>query len=184
MSDPIQSAVQAFAFTNSVTRAGAVVCGVYFVFVMAAVWVGIALWRREQISWAVVVRVAVLAIVAFALSRVFARVIVDPRPYLVEHIRPLAPTATDNGFPSDHTLLAAFLTASLVWFARRFIPVFCVGVLLVMAGRMGIGAHHTLDVVGSVLIVAISLLAVAVVPLPQRWSQPVLKSLYAAQRQR
>lgn len=180
MSDPLQSAVQSFAYSSSITRSAAVVCGVYLVFAMAVVWALLALWQHRRISFAVVVRVGALAILSFALSRVFGHLVSDPRPYLVEHIRPLAPTATDNGFPSDHTLLAAFLTASLVWFYRRMIPLFVIGLLLVMAGRMGIAAHHTADVVGSVAIVAVSLPIVAVVPLPRSWSRPVLQSLYAA----
>ena len=98
----------------------------------------------------------------------------------MEHVRPLIPVARDNGFPSDHTLLAAFLTATLWWIARRALAVFAVGTLLVMAGRLGIGAHHTIDVLGTVGIVAAAALVVAVLPLPVAWNWPLLPPRWRA----
>lgn len=86
---------------------------------------------------------------------VLGRVIHDPRPYLAEHYAPLAHVASDNGFPSDHTLVVALLAGWAFWIDRRWVPVFPVGVLGVMLGRLAIGAHHTLDVLGSVLIAAL-----------------------------
>ncbi len=92
----------------------------------------------------------------------------------MEHVRPLIPVARDNGFPSDHTLLAAFLTAALWWIDRRALAAFAVGTLLVMVGRLGVGAHHTLDVLGAVGIVAAAALVVAALPLPVAWNRPLL----------
>ena len=47
--------------------------------------------------------------------------------------------------------LAAALTAGLWWLGRRFMVPFAAGTLLIMLGRLGVGAHHTLDVAGSVV---------------------------------
>jgi len=76
-------------------------------------------------------------------QQLLEQVTVTPRPYLVTHTRPLIPTSHDNGFPSDHTLLAAALTASLWWIDRRWLGAFALGTLLVLVGRLGVGAHHT-----------------------------------------
>ncbi|HEX8035798.1 MAG TPA: phosphatase PAP2 family protein, partial [Ktedonobacterales bacterium] len=94
--------------------------------------------------------------------------------YVVAHQQPIVPIAHDNGFPSDHTLMAMVLTTSLWWLWRRFVPYFAVGTLLVMLGRLGIGAHHTFDVVGSVVIVLVVALVVGMLPLPRAWTTPII----------
>lgn len=42
-------------------------------------------------------------ILSYILAKLLGNVIKSPRPLFTEHIKPLIPTATDNGFPSDHT---------------------------------------------------------------------------------
>jgi len=46
-------------------------------------------------------------------------------------------------------------------------------VVLVMIGRLGVGAHHTLDVLGSVAIVAVAARVARAIPLPARWAAPL-----------
>ncbi len=58
---------------------------------------------------------------------------------------------------------------SLWWIARRYIPLFALGVILVALGRLGVGAHHTLDVVGSFVIVLVVALIIGLIPLPRAW---------------
>src|SRR5579884_3637252 len=69
--------------------------------------------RRRAPSW--LVRYAVIAVLLLVLSYVFAKigaaVYTDPRPFTQDHVRPLIAHAPDNGFPSDHALLAAALVA-------------------------------------------------------------------------
>jgi undecaprenyl-diphosphatase len=118
---------------------------------------------------------AALVVVAYVASRILTGVIYDPRPYLVEHLRPLMALSRDNGFPSDHTLLAAALAASLWWIDRRLVLPFAVGAVLVMLGRLGVGAHHTLDVLGSVAIVTAAAVLAGALPLPVAWKAPLLR---------
>jgi len=49
-----------------------------------------------------------------------------------------------------------------------------VGTLLVMLGRLAVGAHHTEDVVGSVVIVAVVALGAAALRFPPAWDRPLL----------
>jgi membrane-associated phospholipid phosphatase len=71
-------------------------------------------------------------------------------------------------------LLVSALWASLWWIDRRWLGAFVVGVVLVGLGRLGVGAHHTLDVVGSLAIAAGAALVVALLPLPAAWQRPIL----------
>ena len=71
----------------------------------------------------------------------------DPRPFVVDHSTPLIAHSVDNGFPSDHTALAAAIALVVLAWHRR------TGVLLLLlaavlgASRVLAGVHHVPDVV-------------------------------------
>jgi|GEM_PF-1866384 membrane-associated phospholipid phosphatase len=174
--DGIQQAIQSLAYTNSVTEKIAIFCAAYLVFVMAALWVVAVLTHLRAITPALLLRLILLVTVAFIVAKVLNHVIIDTRPYIVTGTAPLASVSRDNGFPSDHTLMAAAITVSLWWISRKLIPFFALGTLLVMLGRMGIGAHHTLDVVGSVVIVLVVFVIVALMPLPAALNRSIFAS--------
>ncbi len=174
MHDTIQQAVEGLALHNTVARVALILCGGALIYLVGLAWLVVAgrQWRRATLRTAA--RLIVLGVLVVLGSKVLTHVIIDPRPYIVTHTRPLIPTSHDNGFPSDHTLLAAALTASLWWLDRRWLGVFALGTLLVLLGRLGVGAHHTLDVVGSLSIAAVAALVSRAVPLPATWRRPVL----------
>ncbi len=182
MQDTVQQGLQTLASQNIVARDVIIVCAAAIVYVMAAAWLVIVARRRTWLTVRTVVRLVTLGVLAYAASKVLTGMVADPRPYLVEHVRPLIPVARDNGFPSDHTLLAAFLTATLWWLDRRALAAFAVGTLLVMAGRLGVGAHHTIDVLGAVGIVVVAALIVAALPLPAAWDRPLLPPRWRVSR--
>lgn len=173
MPDFVQQSMQQFATLDVVTRDLAIFCANYAVYVLAVAWLLIVVAHYRSLSLALIVRIVLLVVVSYLLSKVLSAVISDPRPYVVAHQQPIVPIARDNGFPSDHTLMAMALTASMWWVWRRYVPYFAAGTLLVMLGRLGIGAHHTLDVVGSVVIVVVVALVVGMLPLPRAWAAPI-----------
>jgi len=150
-------------------------------YLVGVLWLAALFWRRNRLTRALVVRMIIMVVLAYGLSKIGDTLVSDPRPYLVEGIPPLIPVAQDNGFPSDHTLLAASLTASLWWLDRRLLSPFALATVLVMLGRLGVGAHHTLDVVGSLVIVLLATVAAAWFPLPSAWDQPLLGRRLAQQ---
>ena len=90
--------------------------------------------------------------VAFLLSRVAGHFYYNARPFVVGNFTPLISHAADNGFPSDHMLLAALL-ATLVFFVNaRLGTIAWVVALLVGISRVVAGVHHTGDIVGSAII--------------------------------
>ncbi|HZT96101.1 MAG TPA: phosphatase PAP2 family protein [Chloroflexota bacterium] len=142
----------------------------YLVFIEAGVAVLILGWLAYNKPRGWLVRWAVAAILILALSYIFAKiggaVYRDPRPFTQDHVKPLISHARDNGFPSDHALLAAALVALLLftgdwWWA---VPLAVMAVLVDWA-RVGSGLHHVVDVVGSSLFVLVAILiAVAATP--------------------
>ncbi len=171
--DAIQQNIETLAVHNAIARPIIILCAAALVYLLAAGWLLVVARRQVRLSRAVAARIIGLGVLAYLASKVLNGIVVDLRPYLVTHTHPLIATARDNGFPSDHVLLVAWLTASLWWIDRRWVPAFVVGVVLVMIGRLGVGAHHTLDVLGSVAIVTVAARVARAIPLPARWAAPL-----------
>ena len=101
-------------------------------------------------------RILLLASIALPLAYIIAKIgslaYYDPRPFIVGNFTPLVPHVPDNGFPSDHTLLTAAL-ASVVYAHSKKVGVgLWIFTLGVGASRVAAGVHHSIDIVGSVLI--------------------------------
>jgi len=96
--------------------------------------------------------------VAYLLSKLGNYFINSPRPFLLTGVPPLIPSSTDNGFPSDHTLLLAFMAALIFLVSKRASALFLALAVVVGLARVYAGVHHLLDVVGSLVIVALALL--------------------------
>lgn len=106
--------------------------------------------RSEKVAY------AATAVVAMGLVSVLVKVAgvlwSDPRPFVVDHVTPLISHSIDNGFPSDHTALAASV-ATVVFLRRRSAGV----VLLALSGLLGVSrvfalVHHWPDVLAGAAI--------------------------------
>jgi len=150
----------------------------YLVFIEAVVAlaaVAFVLYRQprpEILRW--LIAAGITGLMAEVLTQIGGAIYSDPRPFAVEHFHPLIPHAADNGFPSDHALLAAFLVICVIlvrfWGA---VPVIAVLGVLVDWARVGAGIHHPLDVIGSAVFVAVgAIIAVAVTPFVFDWITP------------
>jgi undecaprenyl-diphosphatase len=116
-----------------------------------------AFWRltgQEKLQVALIALVALP--LAFVLAKLLGLVIISPRPSIADHIQPLIRVSTDNGFPSDHTLLAMAAAMLVFVFNRRMGALLLVLAAFVGAGRVLAGAHHPIDVIGSTVIAAIA----------------------------
>ncbi len=79
----------------------------------------------------------------------------NPRPFVVENFVPLIPHAADNGFPSDHMLLASAIAAVVSFYSRRIGALLWVIALYVGISRIYVGVHHPVDILGSAVIAII-----------------------------
>ena len=174
MNDSLQQGLHRLATGSPALSSLFVFAATSLLFVLAAGFVLLAVLRRERVTWAFVARGVIAAAAAGVLTLLLGNLVQDPRPYVVEHYAALARASADNGFPSDHTLVAALIAGLAFWLDRRWALALCLGALLVLLGRLAIGAHHTLDVVGSVAIALVSLLLAAWPRFPVRWRRAVL----------
>jgi undecaprenyl-diphosphatase len=142
----------------------------YLVYLEGALALVVLAWllarrpRADLVRWAIAV--AVMFVLGLALSRVGAMLYTDPRPFTQDHVRPLLAHAADNGFPSDHALLAAAIVAAVLLLRPAWCLPFVVLAILVDWARVGAGIHHVQDVVGSSAIVLVAtIVAMVVAPL-------------------
>ena len=131
--------------------------------VAAAIALALLLYRKPGstiLRWTVAAVLTLL--LSFLGAQIAAALYNDPRPFVVGHYRPLIAHAADNGFPSDHSLLAAAIVA-VVAFARWLwtLPFVLLGGSI-EAARVGAGLHHPIDVIGSDVVVIIAALVAAV----------------------
>ncbi len=85
----------------------------------------------------------------------------DPRPFVVGHFKPLIPHTPDNGFPSDHALLVSAIAMIGTLWSRKLGGVLWIVAVLVAAARVYVGVHHTIDVVGSMVISIVVISAIS-----------------------
>lgn len=142
-----------------------------FVVLAAAMIFWLFLPRRDKVGLAVQAIVSLVVVVV--LIKVAASIYADPRPFVVDpSIRPLFAHSADNGFPSDHTAVAATVAFLVMIYHRWFGAVLLAGSLVLGASRIAAQVHHGQDIVGGVLIAA---LAVGVASAMWRWVEPRLR---------
>jgi undecaprenyl-diphosphatase len=124
--------------------------GLYVVALVAfVVWV--AAPRPEKVALAVEMAVGLLAVVV--LVKVAGALHDDPRPFVSDPaVHPWFAHPADNGFPSDHTAVAA-LTSLVVLRRRRTTGLVLLAVtVLIGASRVLAHVHHVQDIVAGVVI--------------------------------
>lgn len=116
---------------------------------------------------------AVAGVVAAALVAVGVKLAgalwTDPRPFVVDHTAPLIAHSADNGFPSDHTALAAAVAAVVLLWHRRTGTALLVVAVLLGASRVAAHVHHWPDVLAGF---AIGLVSAALGWLVAHWAVP------------
>jgi undecaprenyl-diphosphatase len=111
------------------------------------------------------VRFLILCMIALPLAYLIAKtgslLFYHDRPFVVLGIEPLIPHAPDNGFPSDHTLLAATLACAMYAFDTRWGRVAIAIAAVIGAARVIAHVHHAIDILGSFVIALLAVFLVA-----------------------
>lgn len=101
-----------------------------------------------------IITLLITGAVSLLVAKLLKSVVDNPRPFITDGITPLFYASGDNGFPSDHTLLSAFLAFS-VWQYRKNLGL-AILALAVLIGwtRVAAGVHHGVDIIASLVITA------------------------------
>jgi undecaprenyl-diphosphatase len=130
--------------------------GKYFIVlsivVAVAFWLRLGTKKKIALGW----RVVVGGVLAEGLAQIASRLYYDTRPFVTEHVVPLIAHAADNGFPSDHALLASFLGFVVLCYSRKVGLLLLLVAILIGWARVAAHIHHPIDIIGSFLIAALS----------------------------
>jgi undecaprenyl-diphosphatase len=141
----------------------------FFILLAAfAIWLFLPLPDKVGLT----VQAVVALVIAVVLIKAAAAIHTDPRPFVVDpSVKPLFAHSADNGFPSDHTALAAAV-ALLVMIYRRWLGAALLAASIVLgASRIAAHVHHGQDIAAALVIAA---LAVGAAALTWRWIRPRL----------
>ncbi len=108
---------------------------------------GIFALRLPRAQWMrFILIVLIAALLALGLAQIASLIYFSPRPFVRLHTSPLIPHGIDNGFPSDHMLLAAFV-ASVVFIKNKKLGlVLWIVAMLIGLGRVLALVHSPIDI--------------------------------------
>ncbi len=108
--------------------------------------------KRKKLLWvtALTLPVALLA------SRVASYLYFNPRPFVVDGSDSLIFHIADNGFPSDHMLLVSTISVIVLMFNKPLGITLIALSVLVGLGRVSSGVHHSVDILGSIVIAIVA----------------------------
>jgi len=127
-----------------------IVCAKYLIIVPPIVFLVYAWIAAKPVRQNLLLLASISLPLAYTASKIADWAYYNPRPFVVEGVAPLVAHVADNGFPSNHMLLAATL-AMLVFVYNRPLG----SVLWAVAATVGLArvlafVHHGVDIVGSV----------------------------------
>lgn len=101
----------------------------------------------------------VFSVISFPVIYISAKILslfyYNPRPFVSNSLIPLISHSPDNGFTSDHTLLASAIAAAIFYFDRKAGMLFFTLAIIIGIARIVAGVHHLVDILGSFAIVFI-----------------------------
>ncbi len=150
MDERIAHVVNTFAASHPLTRALAVFSAKYLIIILFLVTAAVAFRKRTVALFALAVGLS------FLLNYVISLVVFRPRPQGTGVIRLITQPWSLKSFPSDHAAIAIACAWVLGWSlpSLRW-PAFAVA-LLVAVGRVAVGVHYPLDIVGGILVGSIA----------------------------
>ena len=144
----------------------------YAVFIIVAFAVGYWLTLPKKQKIQMLVFGVFVATIAFLLTRIGGALYYDSRPFVSMGVDPIIPHADNNGFPSDHTALAFTAAATMFYMNKKLGILTLVVAILVGASRVLGYIHSPIDILGSIMFVAIAYAAA------YRMTQPVMRKIY------
>ena len=121
-------------------------CANYLVIFVVITIVVAWILAKKDVKLRFLAQIILAGAIAYGLAKIAAALHYDPRPFVAEHIQPLITHAPDNGFPSDHALFTATLTATAFFFNRKIAWAMLAMTDLVGIARILALVHSPLDI--------------------------------------
>lgn len=109
--------------------------------------------KEKQARYIFILSVVAGGLLALLLAHVAGGLFYNPRPFVVGKFVPLIAHSNTNGFPSDHTLLSAFIGWTLLLnFSKKYSAIVLGIAFFVGSARVLAGVHHPIDIIGGFVI--------------------------------
>lgn len=124
----------------------------YLIFIIIILAIAYFLHRPIQEKREIVIFSLITLPIIFIISRIFAAIYFNPRPFVSDQFLALIPHKPNNGFPSDHTLLSSAV-AMIIWHFNKKIGWFLLFLALTVGlARVYVNVHHYIDIFTSLFI--------------------------------
>lgn len=111
------------------------------------------LWKKKRTTFLSIMKFSIISLpLTLLIAKILSRFIYDPRPFVVEHIKPLIAHVADNGFPSDHMLLTMAIASIAFVYNRKLGMALIIIAIGVGVARVLAKVHQVEDIVGSSII--------------------------------
>jgi len=108
--------------------------------------------QNKQIKKQIIIFGFISMISIGVIALILGHLYYNPRPFVVGNFTPLISHSVDNGFPSDHVLLASAIASILYFFSKKTGLYLWIITILLAVSRVYVGVHHPIDVVASMTI--------------------------------
>ncbi len=135
--------------------------GTYLIWIEVVV---VLVWLARAHKPLYTARFAALSLaLSYIVGKAASLVWYDPRPFVEGNFTPLIAHAANNGFPSDHMLLAAAMAATVTYFDRKWGAALWIMAILIGFSRVAAGVHHLADIAASAVIAVAVVMIVGVI---------------------
>ncbi len=131
-------------------------CAKYLIYIDILMFLAFLFLARRRVRGRLIVMTVIAGVFAYVIARIAALLWYDPRPFVESGIVPLIAHAADNGFPSDHMLLAGTLASVVMFRNARLSIIFWLVAIAIGASRVLAHIHHSIDIIASAIIGIVS----------------------------
>jgi len=135
-----------------------------FEIILVAVYFFLQTGSRQK---SIIILSAVFLPLAYIVAQLIAAFYFDPRPFVADNFTPLIFHAPDNGFPSDHMLFTSAIASVLFVYNKKIGVLAWAIAFIIGVSRIYAGVHHLTDIIGSAVIVIVSMWIAQTYILPQ-----------------
>lgn len=128
-----------------------VIVAKYFIVISALVTLAVLAKLKRPQQMRLIATIVIGGIITYLLAKIGAHFYYDPRPFIAGHFTPYFNHANDNGFPSDHTLLAGLLAFSAWKYSRKATYLLLILAIMIGGARVIAGVHHSADIAGALV---------------------------------
>jgi len=125
------------------------------------VFVAMLLWLWYKGHQRTVLYAGLTAVTAMLIGQLIGLVYWHPRPFMVHAVHQLIPHAADTSFPSDHALGAFSLAFAVAFRNRKWGAGWIALAALTGVSRLFVGVHYPADIIGAIVIAAISAMMIS-----------------------